>query len=262
MAVVAGLVPVVAMGAAAAEQASTAGAKASKGAVKLVTPKGRALRGPWQRFADRALVPTVHGRVRVRVQRCPARPASAGCVYTKRPRTLFVRPGLRDPRGVLLHELGHVFDLTVMNNRDRGAFRRIMRPPRGQVVARTGAARGAVRRGVLVVRPLREDRLDRALLELRVPAHGAPAQADLQARALGRRRSPRRREAARDCRRSRARTRRPRRRRAPRRAPCRAIRSAIRAPSPTPTPTPRPVPVPIPTPTGTAPPLPTPPPLP
>jgi hypothetical protein len=120
------------MGAAAAEQASTSGAKASKGAVKLVTPRGKALRGPWQRYADRALVPTVHGRVRVRVQRCPARPASAGCVYTKRPRTIFVRPGLRDPRGVLLHELGHVYDLTVMNNRDRGAFRRIMRRSRAK----------------------------------------------------------------------------------------------------------------------------------
>jgi hypothetical protein len=48
-------------------------------------------------------------------------------VYTRRPRTIFLRPGLRDPRGVLLHELGHVFDLKVMNNRDRGVFRRLMR---------------------------------------------------------------------------------------------------------------------------------------
>ena len=95
--------------------------------MKLVTPRGKALRGPWQRYADKALVPTVHGRVRVRVAALPGAPASAGCVYTRRPRTIFVRPGLRDPRGVLLHELGHVFDLTVMNNRDRGAFRRIMR---------------------------------------------------------------------------------------------------------------------------------------
>jgi hypothetical protein len=48
-------------------------------------------------------------------------------VYTKRPRTIFVRPGLSDPRGVLLHELGHVYDMTVLNNRDRRAFRRILR---------------------------------------------------------------------------------------------------------------------------------------
>ena len=27
---------------------------------------------------------------------------------------------------MLLHELGHVYDLKVMNNRDRGRFRRIM----------------------------------------------------------------------------------------------------------------------------------------
>ena len=32
-----------------------------------------------------------------------------------------------DPRSVLLHELGHLYDLRVMNNSDRGRFRRIMR---------------------------------------------------------------------------------------------------------------------------------------
>jgi hypothetical protein len=127
--VMAGVAPVVTAGALAAgdEGAGTSSAKAAKGAVKLVTPRGRPLRGPWQGWARRALVPTVTGRVRVRLRRCPALPRAAGCVYTKRPRTIFVRPGLRDPRGVLLHELGHVYDLTVMNNRDRGAFRRIMR---------------------------------------------------------------------------------------------------------------------------------------
>src|SRR5215217_8699622 len=109
------------------EDARPASTRAAKGAVKLVTPRGRKLRGHWQGWADRALVPTVVGRVRVRLQRCPARPAAAGCVYTRRPRTVFLRPGLRDPRGVLLHELGHVFDLKVMNNRDRGVFRRLMR---------------------------------------------------------------------------------------------------------------------------------------
>ena len=124
-----GLGPVAAAGALAAgsdEAATTSSARAAKGAVKLVTPRGRSLKGPWQAWADRALVPTVSGRVRVRMQRCPARPAAAGCVYTKRPRTIYVRPGLRDPRGVLLHELGHVFDHKVMNDRDRGRFRRLM----------------------------------------------------------------------------------------------------------------------------------------
>ena len=31
---------------------------------------------------------------------------------------------------MLLHELGHLFDLRVMNNQDRGRFRKVMRAPR------------------------------------------------------------------------------------------------------------------------------------
>jgi hypothetical protein len=100
--------------------------RAAVGAVKLMTPGGKALPGRWQSWADASLVPTVLGRVVVRRARCPARPAAAGCVYTRRPRTIWLRPGLRDPRGVLLHELGHVYDLLVMNNRDRARFRRIV----------------------------------------------------------------------------------------------------------------------------------------
>ena len=130
-----GIVPGVGC-ASAAEEAATAGAKASKGAVKLVTPRGEA--------AARAVAGL--GRPGARPDR--ARPRHAcGCSAARRARPprgastrggrgpIFVRPGLRDPRGVLLHELGHVFDLKVMNNRDRGAFRRIMRRA-GQVVAR------------------------------------------------------------------------------------------------------------------------------
>jgi len=106
---------------------AAAGGIARLHAVKLVTPRGKPLPGHWQRWASAALTPTVTGRVVVRLARCPARPSAAGCVYTRRPRTIWLRPGTADPRGVLLHELGHVFDLTVMNNRDRGRFRRIMR---------------------------------------------------------------------------------------------------------------------------------------
>jgi hypothetical protein len=107
-------------------------ARAAKGAVKLRTPGGRALPGRWQPWARAALVPTVAGRVTVRRARCPARPSAAGCVYPRRPRTIWVRPGVDDPRGVLLHELGHVYDLLVLNNRDRGHFRRIMHRPRAR----------------------------------------------------------------------------------------------------------------------------------
>jgi hypothetical protein len=106
--------------------ASAAKARAAVGAVRLVTRRGRPLPGRWQSWADASLMPTVLGRVRVRLARCPARPSAAGCVYTSRPRTIWMRRGLRDPRGVLLHELGHVYDLRVLNNRDRGRFRRIV----------------------------------------------------------------------------------------------------------------------------------------
>jgi hypothetical protein len=107
-------------------------APAAKGAVKLRTPRGLPLPGRWQPWARASLVPTVAGRVTVRRARCPARPSAAGCVYTRRPRTIWLRPGVDDPRGVLLHELGHVYDLLVLNNRDRGGFRRIMHRPQAR----------------------------------------------------------------------------------------------------------------------------------
>jgi hypothetical protein len=87
-----------------------------EGAVKLVTPRGKPLRGRWQSCAR-----TDGDRARAGAGAALSGAAEdGGCVYTRRPRTIYVRPRLRDPRGVLLHELGHVFDLTVMNNRDGG----------------------------------------------------------------------------------------------------------------------------------------------
>jgi len=99
-------------------------------AATLTAPGGSALGGSWQRWASASLMPTVGGRVTVRLQRCPALPRAAGCVYRRRPRTIYIRPGVRRPRAVLLHELGHLFDLRVMNNRDRGRFRKLMRAKR------------------------------------------------------------------------------------------------------------------------------------
>ena len=261
IAVIAGLVPVVAMGAATAEQASTSGAKASRGAVKLVTPRGNALRGPWQRYADRALVPTVHGRVRVRVQRCPARPASAGCVYTKRPRTIFVRPGLRDPRGVLLHELGHVYDLTVMNNRDRGAFRRIMRRSKAKwwrgsepLAEQFAEAYSWCARYARIVSIARYSSYD-----YRPTARQHKRICKLVRSAAGDRRAAAKPPALPVVTRPHDPPPPP-----PSSAPGTVPGDPQRDPGakPTPTPTSTPLPVPIPTPTGTAPPLPTPPPLP
>jgi hypothetical protein len=103
------------------------GAPAARHGVQLVTPAGAALRGSWQSWADAALVPTVTGQVTVRLTGCPGYPRSAGCVFTGAPRVIYLKRKLDHPRSTLLHELGHVYDLTVLNNSDRGRFRRIMR---------------------------------------------------------------------------------------------------------------------------------------
>jgi hypothetical protein len=93
--------------------------------VKLVTARGGVLPGRWQSWADASRMPTPKGRMRVRFQRCPALPHAAGCVYTRRPRTIYLRVGGGDPRGTILHELGHTYDLLVLSNRDRRAVSRI-----------------------------------------------------------------------------------------------------------------------------------------
>jgi hypothetical protein len=98
-------------------------------AVQLVAPGAKKLSGNWQQWADGALVPTATGRVTVRLTGCPGFPRAAGCVYTNKPRVIYLKRGLSNPRGVLLHELGHVYDLTVLSNRDRGRFRKIMERP-------------------------------------------------------------------------------------------------------------------------------------
>jgi hypothetical protein len=105
-------------------------AAAKPGDLRLVTPRGRSMPPPWQRWAEASLMPTVRGRVTVRLTGCPALPRAAGCIYNRRPRVIYIRRGVSRARSVLLHELGHLFDLRVMNNGDRGRFRRIFRQPR------------------------------------------------------------------------------------------------------------------------------------
>jgi hypothetical protein len=110
-------------------RAAAAQGPAGTRAVRLVAANGKRLGGQWQAWANASLVPTVAGQVTVRLTGCPGLPKAAGCVYTKNPRVVYLRRDLKQPRAVLLHELGHVYDLTVMSNSDRGAFRRIMRRP-------------------------------------------------------------------------------------------------------------------------------------
>jgi hypothetical protein len=113
-------------------RAARAAKLAGPHAVRLVTPGGKRLTGQWQTWANASLVPTVAGKVVIKLTGCPGLPKAAGCVYTKDPRIVYLRPGMTHPRGVMLHELGHVYDLTVMSNTDRGEFRRIMRRPHAQ----------------------------------------------------------------------------------------------------------------------------------
>src|SRR4051794_27959882 len=92
----------------------------------IVDQDGRLVRGKLQAWAHSAKVPLPSGRIQVRRMVCPGNIALAACVYTARPRIVYMRPGVRDARRVFYHELGHVFDLTVLNMRDRARFKRIV----------------------------------------------------------------------------------------------------------------------------------------
>jgi len=109
---------------------SALGAKPPRDKAQLVTAKGRALGGPYQGWVTRAKVPTVRGKVQVLLTGCPRRPRFAGCVFSKRTRTIYLKRSADSPREVLLHEFGHLFDLRVLGKDDRRAFKRVMGRPR------------------------------------------------------------------------------------------------------------------------------------
>ena len=93
---------------------------------------GRAIRGQLHTWLHQANVPLVRGRVQIRRTGCPGRPELVGCVFSARPRVMYLRPsGVRAPRLVFYHELGHVFDIRVLNSRERRRFKRIMGIRRG-----------------------------------------------------------------------------------------------------------------------------------
>ena len=86
---------------------------------------GHPIHGKIHRWMHQAKVPLVHGRIVIRRTLCPMGPVFAGCVFPARPRVLYMRPSLREPRRILYHELGHTFDLLVLNQRERRRFKRI-----------------------------------------------------------------------------------------------------------------------------------------
>ena len=91
-----------------------------------VDQAGRAVRGKLHAWMHQAKVPLVRGRVQIRRVPCPPNPSFAGCVVFARPRTLYLSPNLFEPRRILYHELGHIFDLHVLNARERRRFKRIL----------------------------------------------------------------------------------------------------------------------------------------
>lgn len=91
----------------------------------LIDEQGHRIHGKRLDWVRQSRMPIVSGRVRIVSASCPGRPRFAGCVFSRRPRTLYLRPGALTPKGVLYHELGHTFDLTLLRHRDRRAFKRI-----------------------------------------------------------------------------------------------------------------------------------------
>jgi hypothetical protein len=86
---------------------------------------GRPIQGQIHKWMHRAKVPLVHGRIVIRRTLCPMGRVFAGCVFPAQPRVLYMRPALHEPRRILYHELGHTFDLLVLNQRERRRFKRI-----------------------------------------------------------------------------------------------------------------------------------------
>ena len=91
-----------------------------------VDEHGRPIHGRVHTWMHEAKVPLVRGRVEVTWSECPGHPAFVGCVVFSHPRTVHVSRRAYEPRLVLYHELGHVFDIHVLNGRERRSFKRIM----------------------------------------------------------------------------------------------------------------------------------------
>ena len=95
----------------------------------LIGPKGNEIRGKWHKWLTQSRMPLVQGRVRLVFGACPGVARFSGCVFTRRPRKLYIRRDARSPKAVLYHELGHTFDLVLLRRKDRKRFRRILHTP-------------------------------------------------------------------------------------------------------------------------------------
>src|ERR1700754_1650272 len=63
---------------------------AARGGVRLLANGGKGLKGHWQAWANASLVPTVAGRVTLKLTGCPGLSNVAGCVYADHPRVVYL----------------------------------------------------------------------------------------------------------------------------------------------------------------------------
>jgi hypothetical protein len=89
-------------------------------------PGGDRIAGTMHSWLHQAKAPLVRGRVHVLIGGCPGAPLFVGCIFTRRPRVIYLSPAARRPRAVLYHELGHTFDLRVLRPSHRRTFKRMM----------------------------------------------------------------------------------------------------------------------------------------
>jgi hypothetical protein len=105
--------------------AGTAGAHGPQ----LVDSAGAPLAGPHQNWVHASRMPVVDGTVAVHLEACPPRPELDGCVLFGSPRRIYLRPDSRWSRITLYHELGHMFDLELMDEADRRRFASLLGQP-------------------------------------------------------------------------------------------------------------------------------------
>ena len=95
-------------------------------APRLIDSHGHQIHGRPARWLQQSRMPLVGGRIRLIIGECPHHPKFAGCVYSMRPRRLWLNMGALNPKSVLYHELGHTFDFELLRRSDRKKFKRVM----------------------------------------------------------------------------------------------------------------------------------------
>jgi len=106
-------------------------ASSASAATTLVNPDGTPAPAKYQTWLKQAKVPTPDGTVKLALAPCPNGPAWAGGCADLQNRTIYLGPGARD-KGRFYHELGHIFDATMMSEGLRTKFEAIIHK-RGEI---------------------------------------------------------------------------------------------------------------------------------